>query len=74
LVTNKRRRKPPHKTLEGQTMFNNILLMIIGLVMMLASVMDAITGFQSGLFFPLGFAVLGLVIFFAPLIESTLEG
>jgi len=55
-------------------MFNNILLMIIGLVMMLASVMDAITGLQSGLFFPLGFAILGLVIFFAPLIESTLEG
>ena len=55
-------------------MFNNILLMIIGLVMMLASLIDAITGFQSGLFFPLGFAILGLIIFFAPLIESTLEG
>jgi len=55
-------------------MFNNILLMIIGLVMMLASVMDAITGFQSGLFFPLALAVIGLFTFFAPLIEATLEG
>ena len=55
-------------------MFNNILLMTIGLVMMIASIVDAAIGFPNGLFFPLGFAVLGLVIFFAPLIESTLEG
>ena len=55
-------------------MFNNILLMIIGLIMMIASVVDATMGFPNGLFFPLGFAILGLVIFFSPLIESTLEG
>ena len=55
-------------------MFNDILLMTIGLIMMIAAVMDAITGFQLGIFFPLGFAVLGLVIFFTPLIHATLEG
>lgn len=55
-------------------MFDTILFMTLGLVLMLASVVDAITGFQSGLFFPIVLGVLGLATFFAPLIESSLEG
>jgi len=55
-------------------MFNTIILMTLGLIFMLASLMDALTGFNNGLFMPLALAVIGLFTFFAPLIESTLEG
>jgi hypothetical protein len=53
---------------------NNIILMIIGLVMIMASLMDAITGFQNGLYMPIALGFIGLVTFFLPLIESSLEG
>jgi hypothetical protein len=55
-------------------MFDHIILMTIGLILMLGGTMDAITGFQNGLFMPIALGAIGLVTFFLPLIESSLEG
>ena len=57
-----------------KTMFNNIILMTIGLLLILGGTMDAITGFQNGLYMPIALGATGLVIVFLPLIESSLEG
>ena len=59
---------------EGKTMFNNIILMTISLILMLGGTMDAITGFQNGLYMPIALGAIGLVTFFLPLIEASLEG
>lgn len=55
-------------------MFNNIILVTIGLLLILGGTMDAITGFQNGLYMPIALGATGLVIVFLPLIESSLEG
>jgi len=55
-------------------MLNNIILMTIGLILILGGVMDAITGFHNGLYMPIALGAIGLVTFFLPLIEATIEG
>ena len=55
-------------------MLNNIILMTIGLILILGGIMDAISGFQNGLYMPIALGAIGLVTFFLPLIEATIEG
>lgn len=54
-------------------MFNNIILMTIGILLIIGGTLDAITGFKNGLYMPIALSAIGLVTFFLPLIESSLE-
>jgi len=62
-----------NRTKGTETMFNNIILMTIGILLIIGGTMDAITGFQNGLYMPIALGATGLVTFFLPLIESSLE-